>query len=156
MQIGNFVDKMATFCIGMGIGEAPLSMPLPVPACSLSCLACIACVICSTDPGAGLLNLPSSVKEKACTHVRAAFWKGWDMTLVILAATPVLAGVGAVIGVVMAGLSTKASNAYSKASSIVSENLGNVRTVLAFNAADRAVKSYDEVGHGPCAHMERL
>ena len=82
------------------------------------------------------------------------------MTLVILAATPVLAGVGAVIGVVMAGLSAKASNAYARASSIVSENLGNVRTVLAFNAADRAVKSYEEVTHvvhlfvhGLCANI---
>ena len=77
--------------------------------------------------------------------VSAAFYKGWDMTLVILAATPVLAGVGIAIGIVMANLGKKASDAYAKASSIVAENLGNVRTVLAFNGADRAVKSYEGV-----------
>lgn len=67
------------------------------------------------------------------------------MTLVILAATPVLAGVGIAIGIVMANLGKKASDAYAKASSIVAENLGNVRTVLAFNGADRAVKAYEGV-----------
>ena len=75
----------------------------------------------------------------------AAFYKGWDMTLVILAATPVLAGVGIAIGIVMANLGKKASDAYAKASSIVTENLGNVRTVLAFNGADRAVQAYEGV-----------
>ena len=34
----------------------------------------------------------------------AAFWKGWDMTLVILAAMPVLIIVGAAIGTVTASL----------------------------------------------------
>ncbi|CAL8467005.1 g6541 [Coccomyxa elongata] len=90
-KMGNFIDKMVTFGVGMGI----------------------------------------------------AFYKGWDMTLVILAATPVLAGVGIAIGIVMANLGKKASDAYAKASSIVAENLGNVRTVLAFNGADRAVKAYE-------------
>lgn len=67
------------------------------------------------------------------------------MTLVILAATPVLAIVGIAIGIVMAGLGKKASAAYAKASSIVTENLGNVRTVLAFNGTERAVKAYERV-----------
>lgn len=67
------------------------------------------------------------------------------MTLVILAATPVLAMVGIAIGIVMAGLGKKASAAYAKASSIVAENLGNVRTVLAFNGAEHAVKAYERV-----------
>lgn len=80
-----------------------------------------------------------------CWRCTAAFYKGWDMTLVILAATPVLAGVGIAIGIVMANLGKKASDAYAKASSIVAENLGNVRTVLAFNGADRAVKAYEGV-----------
>ena len=68
------------------------------------------------------------------------------MTLVILAATPILAGVGVAIGVVMAGLAKRAADAYGRASSIVAENLGSVRTVLAFNAAERVVAAYDAVG----------
>ena len=71
------------------------------------------------------------------------------MTLVILAATPILAGVGVAIGVVMAGLAKRAADAYGRASSIVAENLGSVRTVLAFNAAERVVAAYDAVGGGP-------
>lgn len=67
------------------------------------------------------------------------------MTLVILAATPVLAGVGVAIGIVMANLGKKAADAYAQASSIVNETLGNVRTVLAFNGAEKAVASYDGV-----------
>ena len=41
----------------------------------------------------------------------AAFWKGWDMTLVILAAMPVLIIVGAAIGTVSASLGKVASGA---------------------------------------------
>ena len=40
-----------------------------------------------------------------------AFWKGWDMTLVILAAMPVLIIVGAAIGTVSASLGKVASGA---------------------------------------------
>ena len=43
--------------------------------------------------------------------LRAAFWKGWDMTLVILAAMPVLIIVGAAIGTVSASLGKVASGA---------------------------------------------
>jgi ATP-binding cassette subfamily B (MDR/TAP) protein 1 len=67
------------------------------------------------------------------------------MTLVILAATPVLAGVGVAIGFVMANLGKKAADAYAQANSIVGETLGSVRTVLAFNGADKAVKAYEGV-----------
>ena len=73
------------------------------------------------------------------------------MTLVILAVTPVLAGVGVAIGVVMASLAKRAADAYGGASSIVAENLGSVRTVLAFNAADRVVRAYDAVSGLPAA-----
>ena len=37
------------------------------------------------------------------------------------------------------------ADAYAEASSIVSESLGSVRTVLAFNAAARTAEEYDEV-----------
>lgn len=82
----------------------------------------------------------------------AAFWKGWDMTLVILAATPVLAGVGLAIGIVMANLGKKVADAYAQASSIVNETLGNVRTVLAFNGTDKAVAAYDAVCPSTSTH----
>ncbi len=37
------------------------------------------------------------------------------------------------------------ADAYAEASSIVSESLGSVRTVLAFNAAERTAEEYDGV-----------
>ena len=37
------------------------------------------------------------------------------------------------------------ADAYAEASSIVSESLGSVRTVLAFNAAERTAEEYDDV-----------
>lgn len=37
------------------------------------------------------------------------------------------------------------ADAYAEASSIVSESLGSVRTVLAFNAVARTAEEYDEV-----------
>ena len=43
--------------------------------------------------------------------VHAAFWKGWDMTLVILAAMPVLIIVGAAVGTVTASLGKVAAGA---------------------------------------------
>ena len=44
------------------------------------------------------------------------------------------------------------ADAYAEASSIVSESLGSVRTVLAFNAVDRAAEEYNEVRstRNPC------
>ena len=44
------------------------------------------------------------------------------------------------------------ADAYAEASSIVSESLGSVRTVLAFNTADRAAEEYNEVRstRNPC------
>lgn len=137
-QMGNFIDKMVTFGVGMGIGE---------PFCCFS-------LVQNNEQDARanachsrewLCRISGANLSECCWYLSAAFYKGWDMTLVILAATPVLAGVGIAIGIVMANLGKKASDAYAKASSIVAENLGNVRTVLAFNGADRAVKAYEGV-----------
>lgn len=70
----------------------------------------------------------------------AAFTQGWDMTLVLLAVTPLLAVVGAAVASVMGGMSTKANTAYAHANGIVQESLSNIRTVAAFNGQEQTVR----------------
>lgn len=94
LQAGNFLDKIVTFCAGMGIGKH--SLLVLVPAFYFSCVS--------------WSILPAGIYQIAASHC-AAFWKGWDMTLVILAAMPVLIVVGAAVGTVSASLGKTASGA---------------------------------------------
>ena len=48
-------------------------------------------------------------------------------------------------GVQMLTVMLACADVYAEASSIVSESLGSVRTVLAFNAAERTAEEYDDV-----------
>ncbi len=71
-----------------------------------------------------------------------AFWRGWDLTLIILAMVPVLACVGAAIAIMGSKLTKSANIAYAKASTISQQALGNIRTVAAFNHEDQVVREY--------------
>uniref|UniRef100_A0A673ARF2 ABC-type xenobiotic transporter n=1 Tax=Sphaeramia orbicularis TaxID=375764 RepID=A0A673ARF2_9TELE len=62
------------------------------------------------------------------------FTKGWKMTLVILAISPVLG--------LAAGLFGKEQSAYAKAGAVAEEVLSAIRTVFAFNGQDKEIERY--------------
>jgi ATP-binding cassette subfamily B (MDR/TAP) protein 1 len=71
-----------------------------------------------------------------------AFWRGWDLTLIILAMVPILACVGAAIAIMGSKLTKSANIAYAKANTISQQALGNIRTVAAFNHEEQVVREY--------------
>ena len=78
----------------------------------------------------------------ACCLGSAAFARGWDVTLVILAAIPIL---GVVIGTITYftnKITSEQSDSYGVANGIASEALAAIRTVLSFNGEERTVRRY--------------
>ena len=71
-----------------------------------------------------------------------AFLRGWDMSLVVLAAIPALVITGAVCGTFTARLQAKASHTYSRAGGIAQEAVTKIRTVAAFCREEATLKSY--------------
>ena len=53
--------------------------------------------------------------------VCAAFWKGWKLTLVMMSVLPLLALSGMAFGALLGKLSSKSSEAYGRANSIVQQ-----------------------------------
>jgi ATP-binding cassette, subfamily B (MDR/TAP), member 1 len=51
----------------------------------------------------------------------AAFWKGWKLTLVMMSVLPLLAASGMAFGALLGKLSSKSSDAYARANSIVQQ-----------------------------------
>jgi ATP-binding cassette subfamily B (MDR/TAP) protein 1 len=73
-----------------------------------------------------------------------AFWRGWDVTLIMVGCLPFLAGAGALLAKVTTSLGNKSAEAYTKAGSVVQQNLAQIRTVSAYNGQARAVKDYSD------------
>ena len=77
--------------------------------------------------------------------VCAAFWKGWDMTLVILACVPLLGGIGIGFTILFTRTQARGEQAYAAAAALVQETLANIRTVFAFGAEPRMQSRYRQV-----------
>ncbi|KAL6115511.1 abcb11 [Pungitius sinensis] len=72
------------------------------------------------------------------------FVKGWKLTLVIVAASPLI-GVGAgLMAVFVAKLTGMELQAYAKAGAIADEVLSSIRTVAAFGGEEKEVQRYDK------------
>ncbi|XP_063233416.1 phosphatidylcholine translocator ABCB4-like isoform X1 [Bacillus rossius redtenbacheri] len=71
-----------------------------------------------------------------------AFVRGWELTLVCLASTPVILIVVVLIMWEISRLSKKELKAYGKAGAIAEEALGSIRTVFAFGGESQEVKRY--------------
>uniref|UniRef100_A0AAX7URM8 Bile salt export pump n=1 Tax=Astatotilapia calliptera TaxID=8154 RepID=A0AAX7URM8_ASTCA len=67
------------------------------------------------------------------------FVKGWKLTLVIIAASPLI-GVGAGLMALLTGMELQA---YAKAGSVADEVLSSIRTVAAFGGEKKEVQRYD-------------
>ena len=72
----------------------------------------------------------------------AAFARGWDLTLVLLAVMPLLAGAAFGIATFMGKKEATASSAYATANGIVQEALSGIRTVISFNGEKRTAERY--------------
>ncbi|GAV01568.1 hypothetical protein RvY_12259 [Ramazzottius varieornatus] len=70
------------------------------------------------------------------------FIYGWELTLVILAFTPLLAFCASMMVKFSTSLSTKESLEYAQAGSVAEEALSSIRTVAALGAEDRIVAKY--------------
>lgn len=58
-----------------------------------------------------------------------AFVKGWLLTLVMLTSIPLLAMSGAAMAIIVSKASSREQAAYAKASTVVEQTLGSIRTV---------------------------
>nr|CAA75922.1 P-glycoprotein-like protein [Arabidopsis thaliana] len=73
-----------------------------------------------------------------------AFVKGWLLTLVMLVSIPLLAIAGAAMPIIVTRASSREQAAYAKASTVVEQTLGSIRTVASFTGEKQAMKSYRE------------
>ncbi|PSC68810.1 ABC transporter B family member 1 [Micractinium conductrix] len=89
-------------------------------------------------------NLGSFIHDIACFLIGmvVAFAKGWDLSLVMLAAIPAMVIVGSVCGVLTARLEARASSAYAQAGGIALEAITNIRTVAAHGQEGAILKAY--------------
>lgn len=71
------------------------------------------------------------------------FIKSWQLTLVLLAAVPVLATAGGLVGVTIAAGIRNSQGAFAKAGAIAQEALANIKTVYAFNGQERMLKKFE-------------
>ncbi|CAL8290779.1 unnamed protein product [Merluccius merluccius] len=70
------------------------------------------------------------------------FAKGWKLTLVILAISPLLGLSAALFSTVLTSFTSKEQTAYAKAGAVAEEVLSAIRTVFAFNGQDKEIKRY--------------
>ncbi|OXB84706.1 UNVERIFIED_CONTAM: hypothetical protein H355_001183 [Colinus virginianus] len=70
------------------------------------------------------------------------FARGWKLTLVILAVSPVLGLSAAVWAKILTAFTDKEQAAYAKAGAVAEEVLGAVRTVIAFGGQEKEIKRY--------------
>lgn len=71
------------------------------------------------------------------------FVHGWQLTLVILAVSPLLALSAAFLSKLGSSFTTKELDAYAKAGAVAEEVLGGVRTVVAFGGQEKECKRYN-------------
>ncbi|RDX69267.1 ABC transporter B family member 21, partial [Mucuna pruriens] len=73
-----------------------------------------------------------------------AFIKGWLLTVVMLSAVPLVAAAGAAMGFIIGRMATRGQSAHAKASHVVEETIGSIRTVASFTGEKQAVSSYEK------------
>ncbi|XP_010634777.1 phosphatidylcholine translocator ABCB4 isoform X2 [Fukomys damarensis] len=72
------------------------------------------------------------------------FIRGWKLTLVVMAISPVLGLSTAVWAKILSSFSDKELAAYAKAGAVAEEALGAIRTVIAFGGQNKMLKRYQK------------
>uniref|UniRef100_A0A3Q2XLB5 ATP-binding cassette, sub-family B (MDR/TAP), member 4 n=1 Tax=Hippocampus comes TaxID=109280 RepID=A0A3Q2XLB5_HIPCM len=76
------------------------------------------------------------------TSVVIGLSKGWKLTLVILAVSPLLGVMAGLFSKVLASFTTREQTAYAKAGAVAEEVLSAIRTVFAFSGQQREIERY--------------
>uniref|UniRef100_A0A672QJF7 ATP-binding cassette sub-family B member 5 n=1 Tax=Sinocyclocheilus grahami TaxID=75366 RepID=A0A672QJF7_SINGR len=76
------------------------------------------------------------------TGIIIGFVKGWKLTLVILAVSPLLGISAAIIAKVMTSFTSREQTAYAKAGAVAEEVLSSIRTVFAFGGQKKEILRY--------------
>ncbi|XP_057689868.1 ATP-dependent translocase ABCB1-like [Corythoichthys intestinalis] len=71
-----------------------------------------------------------------------SLFKGWKLTLVVLAVCPLLALTAALFSQMVTSFTTKEQAAYAKAGAVAEEVLSAIRTVFAFNGQHKEINRY--------------
>eukprot|EP01114_Cavostelium_apophysatum_P016898 TRINITY_DN48_c0_g1_i1.p1 TRINITY_DN48_c0_g1~~TRINITY_DN48_c0_g1_i1.p1 ORF type:complete len:1280 (-),score=427.38 TRINITY_DN48_c0_g1_i1:235-4074(-) len=78
------------------------------------------------------------------TGLVIAFYYGWKLTLVVLAASPLMAFGQAMQAFTMKNFTQKTQEAYSKANEVATESIANMRTVASFTQEQQCLYKYSE------------
>lgn len=73
-----------------------------------------------------------------------SFTKGWDMTLVMVACLPFLAGTALLLSKLTTMLTNKAQDSYTAAGAVAQQAVSQMRTVAAYNGEQRALSEYEQ------------
>ena len=71
-----------------------------------------------------------------------AFVRNWELTLVMMAALPIMAGAGYTIAKVTSYAQNASATAYAKAGTVADSNISRIRTVAASTAEERSINAY--------------
>ncbi|KAI3637877.1 hypothetical protein MIR68_004526 [Amoeboaphelidium protococcarum] len=74
-----------------------------------------------------------------------AFIKSWRLTLVLVAALPLILASGGFVGIAISDGIKNSQESYAKAGAVAQETLTNIRTVTAFNAQERSIKKFSSM-----------
>ncbi|XP_038972658.1 ABC transporter B family member 21-like [Phoenix dactylifera] len=72
-----------------------------------------------------------------------AFFKGWQLTLVMLSVIPLVVLAAAVMAIAITKMAANAQTAYSVAAATVEQTIGSIRTVASFTGEKQAVEKYN-------------
>ncbi|XP_033097909.1 ATP-dependent translocase ABCB1-like [Anneissia japonica] len=72
------------------------------------------------------------------------FWKSWELTLVMMSFTPLLAICGAFMAVTITSFAKKEQSVYAAAGSVAEEVLSCIRTVVAFGGEQKETERYSK------------
>ncbi|KAJ2002549.1 hypothetical protein GGI04_003293 [Coemansia thaxteri] len=78
------------------------------------------------------------------TGIIIAFAKGWRLTLVVLAALPVLVLATSLMGMLMSKNAAGGQDSYADAGGVADEVLSSIKTVMAFGGMNRELERYKE------------
>jgi ABC-type multidrug transport system fused ATPase/permease subunit len=71
-----------------------------------------------------------------------AYFRGWQLALVLTATLPVIAGISMFLGKLLADGSSEEQEAYAEAGSIAQQVISSIKTVVAFGGEDTEIKRY--------------
>jgi len=78
------------------------------------------------------------------TGIVIALVKGWKLTLVMLAVTPIMGLAGVLMLMALKRVTSRSQEVYASAGAIAEQALSSIKTVAAFSMQSRFIKRYDD------------